>query len=66
MTIAVLREQVKKAILYKTTDGRYLTLEEYKTANADKADKKVYYTNDRKRQAASASRFTPIAALMLL
>ena len=23
-------EQVKKAILYKTTDGRYLTLEEYK------------------------------------
>ena len=34
-------EQVKKAILYKTTDGRYLTLEEYKTANADKADKKA-------------------------
>ena len=44
-------EQVKKAILYKTT-------EEYKTANADKADKKVYYTNDPKRQAASVALYT--------
>lgn len=51
-------EQVKKAILYKTTDGRYLTLEEYKTANAVKADKKVYYTNDPKRQAASVALYT--------
>ena len=51
-------EQVKKAILYKTTDGRYLTLEENKTANADKADKKVYYTNDPKRQAASVALYT--------
>ena len=51
-------EQVKKAILYKTTDGRYLTLEESKTANADKADKKVYYTNDPKRQAASVALYT--------
>lgn len=51
-------EQVKKAILYKTTDGRYLTLEEYKTGNADKADKKVYYTNDPKRQAASVALYT--------
>lgn len=51
-------EQVKKAILYKTTDGCYLTLEEYKTANADKADKKVYYTNDPKRQAASVALYT--------
>lgn len=51
-------EQVKKAILYKTTDGRYLTLEEYKTANADTADKKVYYTNDPKRQAASVALYT--------
>lgn len=51
-------EQVKKAILYKTTDGRYLTLEEYKTGNAGKADKKVYYTNDPKRQAASVALYT--------
>ena len=51
-------EQVKKAILYKTTDGRYLTLEEYKTANGEKADKKVYYTNDPKRQAASVALYT--------
>lgn len=51
-------EQVKKAILYKTVDGRYLTLEEYKTANEGKADKKVYYTNDPKRQAASVALYT--------
>ncbi len=46
-------EQVKKALLYKTTEGTYLTLEEYQNRNGDKADKKVYYTNDPKRQAAS-------------
>ncbi len=51
-------EQVKKALLFKLTDGRYLTLEEYRTANADKADKKVYYTNDPKRQAASVAMYT--------
>lgn len=60
-------DQVKKAILYKTTDDRYLTLEEYKTANADKTGKtgedgktefKVYYTNDPKRQAASVALYT--------
>lgn len=51
-------DQVKKAILYKTSDDRYLTLEEYKTANADKTDKKIYYTNDPKRQAASVALYT--------
>ena len=51
-------EQVKKALLLKTTDDRYLTLEEYKTRNADKAENKVYYTNDPKRQAASVALYT--------
>ncbi len=51
-------EQVKKALLYKTVDDRFLTLQEYKDANATKAEKKVYYTNDQKRQAASVAMYT--------
>lgn len=51
-------EQVKKVLLYKTTDDKYLTLEEYRTRNTDKAGKKVYYTNDPKRQAASVALYT--------
>jgi len=51
-------EQVKKALLFKTTENTYLTLEEYQTRNAEKADKKVYYTNDAKRQAASVALYT--------
>ena len=51
-------EQVKKALLLRTTDDKYLTLEEYKTRNADKAEKKVFYTNDPKRQAASVALYT--------
>ena len=51
-------DAVKKALLLKLTDNRYVTLEEYKAANADKADKKVYYTNDPKRQAASVAMYT--------
>ncbi len=48
-------DQVKKSLLYKTTDDRYLTLQEYLDANKEKAGKKVYYTNDPKRQAASVA-----------
>ena len=51
-------EQVKKALLFKLTDGRYMTLGEYQEANKDKADKKVYYTNDAKRQAAGVAMYT--------
>ena len=51
-------DSVKNVILFKTTKDEYLTLEEYKTRNADKADKKVYYTNDPKRQAASVDLYT--------
>ena len=45
-------------LLYKTVKGEYLTLSEYKTRNEGKADKKVYYTNDPKRQAASVDLYT--------
>ena len=51
-------EQVKKVLLYKTTEDKYLTLDEYRARNGEKAEKKVYYTNDPKRQAASVALYT--------
>ena len=51
-------KQVKDSLLLKLTDGTYVTLEEYKAANFDKTDKKIYYTNDEKRQAASVKLYT--------
>ncbi|MGN1368336.1 MAG: molecular chaperone HtpG [Aristaeellaceae bacterium] len=51
-------EAVKKALLLKLTDGRYVTLAEYQEANKEKADKKIFYTNDPKRQAASVAMYT--------
>lgn len=51
-------DSVKKVLLLKTTDGSYLTFEEYKTRNEAKAPKKVFYTNDPKWQAASVAMYT--------
>ncbi|MDD6049798.1 MAG: molecular chaperone HtpG [Clostridiales bacterium] len=51
-------EAVKKALLLKLTDGRFLTIAEYQEANKEKADKKIFYTNDPKRQAASVAMYT--------
>jgi len=51
-------DMVKGAILLKKTDGKYATLEEYGKANYEKTGKKVYYTNDEKRQAASVKLYT--------
>ena len=51
-------DRVKKVLLLKTVKDEYLTLEEYKTRNGDKAENKVYYTNDPKRQAASVDLYT--------
>jgi len=51
-------DMVKDAILMKKTDGKYATLTEYKAANFDKTEKKIYYTNDEKRQAASVKLYT--------
>ena len=50
-------EAVKKALLLKLTDDKYVTIAEYQERNGDKADKKVYYTNDPKRQAASVAMY---------
>ena len=44
-------ERVKKAILYKTTEGGYLTLGEYADQNCDGEERVIYYASDEKRQA---------------
>ena len=46
-------EQVKDALLFKTTKGEYLTLSEYLAKNEGVLGKKVVYTNDPARQTAS-------------
>ncbi len=51
-------ESVKSVLLLKTTKDEYLTLEEYAQRNGEKAGKKVFYTNDAKRQAASVELYT--------
>ena len=51
-------EAVKKALLLKLTDDKYVTIAEYQERNGDKAEKKIYYTNDPKRQAASVAMYT--------
>ena len=51
-------EAVKGVLLLRTTADEYLTLEEYKTRNGEKAPGKVYYTSDAKRQAASVALYT--------
>lgn len=51
-------DQVKSAILFKTTNGDYLTLEEYFAKNEGKLNgKKVIYTNDPKRQSANIAMY---------
>ena len=44
-------ERVKPALLYKTSAGDYLTLEEYKNRNCPGEETTVYYASDEKRQA---------------
>ena len=44
-------ERVKKAILFKTTDGAYMTLNEYTDKNCAGEERVVYYASDEKRQA---------------
>ncbi len=51
-------DAVKPILLLKTTAGEYYTLEEYKARNEGKAGKKIYYTNDSKRQTASVELYT--------
>lgn len=52
-------DRVKKALIYKTTAGEYLTLEEYLSRNCpDDENKSVYYASDDKRQAQMVKMYT--------
>ena len=51
-------DMIKDSLLYKTTDGKYLTLEEYRSRNGGKVDKKIYYTTEVNRQAAAVKLYT--------
>ncbi len=44
-------ERVKPALLYKTSAGEYMTLEEYKNKNCEGDEAVIYYASDEKRQA---------------
>ena len=53
-------DRVKDSLLFKLTDGKYVTVEEYFKAEdetADKADKIIYYTSDPEGQAQYISLF---------
>ena len=51
-------ERMKDCLLFKTTEGTYLTLEEYKERNGEKLPDKMVYTSDAARQDAAIRLFT--------
>ena len=51
-------ERMKDCLLFKTTEGKYLTLAEYKERNAEKLPDKMVYTTDAARQDAAIRLFT--------
>ena len=51
-------ERMKDCVLYKTTEGKFLTLAEYKERNAEKLPDKMVYTSDPARQDAAIRLFT--------
>lgn len=51
-------ERMKDCLLYKTTDGKFLTLGEYKERNGEKLPDKMVYTSDAARQDAAIRLFT--------
>lgn len=44
-------DQVKDIIIFKTIEGKYLTLQQYLDNMKDKQDKKVFYVSDEEQQA---------------
>ena len=48
-------DSMKPALILKATDDTYYTFDEYKARNEGKAEKKIYYTTDKKRQADSVA-----------
>jgi len=51
-------ERMKDCVLYKTTEGKFLTLAEYKERNGEKLPDKMVYTSDAARQDAAVRLFT--------
>ena len=51
-------ERMKDCLLFKTTEGKYLTLAEYKERNGEKLSNKMVYTSDAARQDAAIRLFT--------
>lgn len=51
-------DSVKDSLLLKTTAGEHLTFAEYRERNGGKTEKKVYYTSEPNRQAASVALYT--------
>ncbi len=51
-------ERMKDCLLFKTTEGKFLTLEEYKSRNGEKLPDKMVYTSDAARQDAAIRLFT--------
>ncbi|MBO5037407.1 MAG: molecular chaperone HtpG [Clostridia bacterium] len=51
-------DKVKDSLIFKTTDGEYLSVAEYnENANKDKTEKVIYYTNDPVQQAVYVNLF---------
>ena len=50
-------DQVKDTLLYKTTKGEYLTVQEYLSKHEGRLGKKIIYTNDPTRQSASVAMY---------
>ena len=51
-------ERMKGCLLFKTTEGKFKTLEEYKAHNGEKLPGKMVYTSDAARQDAAIRLFT--------
>ena len=51
-------QRMKDCLLFKTTDGKFLTLAEYKERNSEKLPDKMVYTSDPARQDAAIRLFT--------
>ena len=51
-------ERMKDVLLFKTTEGKFLTLAEYKERNGEKLPDKMVYTTDAARQDAAIRLFT--------
>lgn len=51
-------DRMKDALLLKTTEGKYLTIQEYLDANKAHAENKVFYASDAQIQAAAIASYT--------